>query len=169
VIARFGDLVIGKWGARYRGAVFPCSIGRGGIGVKGGEGDGITPKGTFQIYGIGFRADRLAPPNCSIPSHPTGPQVIWSDDPKDPDYNHGLTATNHPFSHERLFRADHLYDLFAVLDFNWPVAVPGKGSAIFLHIWRAPRHPTEGCVAFSPAVFRFILQSWTADNRVVIR
>lgn len=163
------DLVIGKWGARYRGQHFPCAIGRGGIGVKMGEGDGITPRGNWQITGAGYRADRMARPDFGFALHRIGPSDIWSDDARDPDYNHHVSARDYPFSHEFLRRADPLYDIYAVLDFNWPRSVPGAGSAVFLHSWRKPRHPTEGCVAFSPNVLRFILESWQADGRVVIR
>jgi L,D-peptidoglycan transpeptidase YkuD (ErfK/YbiS/YcfS/YnhG family) len=169
MIPHASDLVISQHGARYRGGFFPCSVGRSGIGVKRGEGDGITPIGRFQIAGAGFRPDRLPPLNACFPSHTIGPGDIWSDDPRDPHYNHGLSARNHPFNHEALRRADPLYDMFAVLDFNWPKAVPGAGSAIFLHVWRKPRHPTEGCIAFEAPVLRYILESWTPKARVVIR
>lgn len=162
------DLVVNKQGATYRGRYFPCSIGRGGIGQKNGEGDGISPVGTWRIGGAGYRADRMARPSSTIPMHPIGPTDIWSDDPADPAYNHGLSSRNHPFSHESLRRADPVYDIFVILDFNWPNAIPGAGSAIFLHAWRKPRHPTEGCIAFAPEVLRFILTSWDMRARVII-
>lgn len=169
MIPRPNDLVITRWGARFRGQSFPCAVGRGGLGKKSGEGDGITPKGRFQICGIGYRSDRQIAPKSLIPTQEIGPQAIWSDDPNDPAYNHGFTAFDHPYSHEKLRRPDRLYDMFAILDFNWPRATPGAGSAIFLHVWRKPRHPTEGCVAFSQNVFRDILESWSPDSRVIIR
>jgi len=169
VIPRVFDLIVGRWNARYRGQVFPCSIGRGGIGIKHGEGDGITPLGRWQITGIGYRADRIPRPSANFPSHRIGPIDIWSDDARDPAYNHRVTARDHPFSHENLRRPDRLYDIYAVLNFNRPDAIAGAGSAIFLHQWRNPRHPTEGCVAFAPDVLRFILESWVPSARVVIR
>ncbi len=169
MIPRAHDLVITRWGARYRGDFFPCSVGRGGIGKKFGEGDGITPIGTWRIVGCGFRADRVSLAAPHLGSRPIRITDIWSDDPEDPAYNHGYSARNHPFSHEALWRADPLYDVFAILDFNWPKAVPGRGSAIFLHRWRKPRHPTEGCVAFAPEVLSYILSTWTPVSRVVIR
>ncbi|MBW8707814.1 MAG: hypothetical protein JF627_00835, partial [Alphaproteobacteria bacterium] len=43
------------WGAGKRRA----AIGPGGIGIKGGEGDGITPRGTFPIREVFYRADRV--------------------------------------------------------------------------------------------------------------
>ncbi|MEM7241057.1 MAG: L,D-transpeptidase family protein [Pseudomonadota bacterium] len=168
MITNKDDLVITKWGARYRGRHLPCAIGRGGIGVKTGEGDGITPAGTFRILGLGVRPDRVAISSI-IPQFEIGPMDKWSDDPKDPAYNHLIRAHDHAFSHERLRRADPLYDAFVILDFNYPEAQPGKGSAIFLHIWRRPRYPTEGCVAFEAADFLDILSTWTADAQIHIR
>lgn len=162
------DLCISNRGAHYRGQWFPCAIGRGGIGDKLGEGDGITPKGMFQLAGIRYRADRVARPETILPARAIGPLDKWSDDPKDPAYNHAVRAAHYPFSHERLHRGDGLYDLFAVLSYNWPDARPGAGSAIFLHSWRKPRHPTEGCVAFEAPVLRYILQNWGAKARVII-
>lgn len=169
MIPKAHDLVVSAWGARYRGRHFPCAIGRGGIGYKQGEGDGITPLGHWRIAGAGYRADRMPRPDFTVPTRIIGPADIWSDDARDPAYNNGFAARNHPFSHEALSRSDPLYDIFAILDFNWPYAVPGAGSAIFLHSWRKPRHPTEGCIAFPPDVLRFILTSWNPRAYVVIR
>jgi L,D-peptidoglycan transpeptidase YkuD (ErfK/YbiS/YcfS/YnhG family) len=44
-------------------------------------------------------------------------------------------------------RADPLYDIVLITDYNFPEAVPGKGSAIFLHQHRRAGYPTEGCIA----------------------
>jgi len=169
VIERIQDLVVTRWGARYRGLRFPCAIGRGGIGPKHREGDGITPIGQFRIAAIGYRPDRMDAPASCLPTFAIGPTDIWSDDPDDPAYNHHQSARCHPYSHERLHRPDPLYDMIAVLDFNWPRSTPGAGSAIFLHNWRKPRHPTAGCVAFAPDGLALILATWRPDARVVIR
>ena len=162
------DLVITKWGARYRGVQLPCAVGRAGIGVKTGERDGITPVGIYRLCLIGVRPDRVSI-ETAIPQRPIGPADIWSDDPRDPDYNQWQVGRSTKFSHEALHRADPLYDLVGVLDFNWPVAKPGAGSAIFLHSWRKPRHPTEGCVAFRPDVLAWIFVNWQDEDRVIIR
>jgi L,D-peptidoglycan transpeptidase YkuD (ErfK/YbiS/YcfS/YnhG family) len=168
VTPRFNDLVVTRWGARFQGRTCPCAIGRGGIGKKSGEGDGITPVGVFRIEQVLIRPDRM---NFAAPALPTGLiglGDIWSDDPADPAYNSGLTAYRHPYSHEALRRPDPVYDTVAVLDYNRP-AVAGAGSAIFLHVWRKPRHPTEGCVAFDRFDLADILSRWTDRSRVVIR
>lgn len=169
MIPHFDDLVITRWGARFQGRNFPCAVGRGGIGKKLGEGDGITPHGCFEISHIRVRPDRLGFRSPSLKQHIIGPQDIWSDDPKDPNYNQAVTARNHPYSHEPLHRADPLYNAIGVLTYNWPNALPGKGSAIFLHIWRKPRHPTEGCVAFSAHDLVTFFTRWTLKSRVLIR
>ena len=55
----------------------------------------------------------------------------------------------YPASTERLWRDDDLYDLVVVLGFNDDPVLPGRGSAIFLHVARDGYAPTEGCVALS--------------------
>ncbi len=161
---RFDDLVITHWGARFQGRRFPCAIGRGGIGVKQGEGDGITPVGAFELARIYYRPDRLKCADGRI----IGLTDVWSDDPSVPNYNHLVRSARPSFSHEKLRRPDPLYNAFGVLTYNWPNATPGQGSAIFLHVWRKPRHRTEGCVAFSRRDLLYIFCNWGSGSRVII-
>lgn len=133
-------------GAKGFGRFWPCSIGKGGISDSKREGDGATPVGPLTVTGCLYRPDRvLKPAPWAVPIRLGD---LWGDDPGDPSYNHFARA---PLSanHERLTRPDPLYDIVLTTDWNWPDAVPGFGSAIFIHRWRKPRHPTEGCVAFS--------------------
>ncbi len=166
---RFEDLVVTKWGARYRGVTMPCAIGRGGIGEKNGEGDGITPMGVFHLAAIKYRPDRVSFQAPLVPQKAIRLGDIWSDDPNDRNYNHGVYGPDYRFSHEKQRRPDPLYDAFGILDFNWPKAVAGAGSAIFLHIWRKPRHPTEGCIAFERRNLLWIFENWQQRSRVIIR
>ncbi len=142
------DLVLTPRGLRFRGRILPCSIGRTGLTSAKREGDGATPRGDHRIVGCLYRPDRIAGP-CGW-AVPLRPGDVWSDDPDDPDYNQ-LTRAPSSFSHEALRRADPLYDLVLLTDWNWPDAAPGRGSAIFLHQWRKPGHPTAGCVALGRA------------------
>ncbi|WP_290738355.1 L,D-transpeptidase family protein [Amaricoccus sp.] len=158
------DLRVGRWRARFRGRILPCAIGRGGIGEKRAEGDGITPVGRHRIDEVRARPDRRASPAGARAIRPFD---AWSDDPRDPDYNR-LVRRPRAFSHERMFRADRLYDLVAVVDWNRAPVAPGRGSAIFLHSWRRPRFPTAGCVAFAPSDLAWILARWTPRSRVAI-
>jgi L,D-peptidoglycan transpeptidase YkuD (ErfK/YbiS/YcfS/YnhG family) len=67
-----------------------------------------------------------------------------------------------------LRRGDPLYDLVLPLDWNWPEAVPGQGSAIFIHQWRRPGFPTAGCLAFSRKDLFFIARNAAPGTRVVV-
>jgi L,D-peptidoglycan transpeptidase YkuD (ErfK/YbiS/YcfS/YnhG family) len=97
-----------------------------------------------------------------------GPRDGWSEDPADPQYNQRVSRP-HGSSHEILRRADPLYNIIGVLDWNRTPPTPGKGSAIFLHLWRRPRHPTAGCVAFEQADLIWILERWRTDSRLIVR
>jgi L,D-peptidoglycan transpeptidase YkuD (ErfK/YbiS/YcfS/YnhG family) len=162
------DLVVTRQSAQFLGRRFPVALGRGGVVPPGAkrEGDGATPAGVHRIVGCLWRADRLARP-CDW-AVPIGPRDLWSEDVADPDYNH-LVCAPHRASHELLRRADPLYDLILVTDWNWPDAVPGRGSAIFVHQWRRPRHPTAGCVAFRRDHLLWIAARVGPGTRLIIQ
>ena len=52
-------------------------------------------------------------------------------------------------SWEEMKRPDHLYELGAVVEHNAAPVVKGRGSAIFLHVWKAKGVPTAGCTAMA--------------------
>ncbi|MFV0360309.1 L,D-transpeptidase family protein [Tropicimonas sp.] len=159
------DLVLTPRGVRFCSRLFPAAIGRSGLARDKREGDGATPRGTHRITGMFYRPDRLpAPAPWAVP---VGPHDLWSDDPADPAYNHHV-RTPHGFGHERLRRADPLYDIVLTTNWNWPGAVPGRGSAIFLHVWRRPRHPTEGCIAFRRDHLLWIAGRIAPGTRVIV-
>ena len=160
-----GDLVLTRKGVRFAGRCFPCSVGRGGLTADKREGDGATPRGAHRIVGMLYRPDRLAPPTPW--ARPIGPGDLWSDDIRDPAYNH-LVRASHAFSHEVLRRADPLYDLVLITDWNWPDAVPGAGSAIFVHQWRRPGFPTEGCVALRRDHLAWIARRIAPGARLIV-
>jgi L,D-peptidoglycan transpeptidase YkuD (ErfK/YbiS/YcfS/YnhG family) len=162
------DIVVTKLGVRFLGRRLPCTIGRSGTFPAGKkrEGDGATPAGVHRIIGMLYRPDRMArPADWALP---IGPCDVWSDDPRDEDYNLMVRAP-HGFSHERLRRADPMYDLVIVTDWNWPDAAPGRGSAIFIHQWRRPGAPTAGCVAMSRGDLHWIAPRITHKTRLVVR
>jgi L,D-peptidoglycan transpeptidase YkuD (ErfK/YbiS/YcfS/YnhG family) len=160
------DMVLTPTGLRFRGQRFPCAIGKGGITTDKREGDGATPAGTHRVTGLLYRPDRLP---CPAPwARPIGPRDLWSDDVTDPAYNRPVRAP-HDYSHERLRRADPLYDLVLLTDWNWPRALPGRGSAIFLHQWRRPGHTTEGCIAFARPDLLRIARLAAPGTRLLVR
>jgi L,D-peptidoglycan transpeptidase YkuD (ErfK/YbiS/YcfS/YnhG family) len=159
------DLVLTPLGLRFMGRLLPCAIGRGGIRRAKREGDGATPAGSHRIVALLYRPDRI--PGAALPGWavPIRPRDRWCDDPDHPDYNQ-LVRAPHPASAEALRRPDPLYDLVLTTDWNWPVAHPGRGSAIFLHVWRRPRHPTAGCVALARCNLIWVARRITHETRL---
>jgi len=159
-------MVLTPRGLRFRGRVFPCSIGKGGVRTDKREGDGATPRADMSIAGMLYRADRIAQP--APWAIPIGPRDLWSDACDAPDYNLMVQAPYAP-SHEKLRRADPLYDLILLTDWNWPKATAGRGSAIFMHQWRRPGYPTEGCIALRRDHLHAIARMVTPGTRLLVR
>ena len=159
------DLVLTPRGLRFQGHIYPCTIGRGGVSARKREGDGATPRGIHRLVGMLYRPDRMKrPANWAVP---IGPRDLWSDDPEHEDYNMMVRAP-YAHSHEKLRRADPLYDLVLLTDWNWPYAVKGRGSAIFIHQFRRPGYPTEGCVALARAQLHHIAPRITLQTRLIV-
>jgi len=159
------DLVLTPRGVRFQGQLYPCTIGKTGITRNKREGDKATPAGIHRIVGMLYRPDRIPAP---VPwAMPIGTRDLWSDDGTQGDYN-SLVQAPYPHSHEVLRRADPLYDLVILTDWNWPDAVAGRGSAIFIHQQRRPGYPTEGCVAFSRAHLHRIAAQLTRHSRLIV-
>ncbi|NAZ36719.1 L,D-transpeptidase family protein [Rubellimicrobium sp. CFH 75288] len=159
-------MVLSPRGLRAFGRLLPCTRGRGGVSGDKREGDGCTPRGVHAIVGMLYRPDRIRrPADWAVPIRP---RDLWSDDPRDADYNLMVRAP-HPFSAERLRRADPLYDLVILTGWNWPRAERGRGSAIFLHRWRRPGAPTAGCVALDPRDLRWLARRIRHRTRLVVR
>ena len=158
------DLVLTPTGLRFAGRRFPCTIGRGGLTDAKREGDGATPRAVMRVVGMLYRPDRMPPP---VPwADLIGPRDLWSDDAGDAAYNLPVRA---PYggSHERLRRADPMYDLVIVTDWNWPEPIPGRGSAIFVHQWRRPLAPTAGCLGLRRDHLHWIAQRLVPGSRIV--
>jgi len=162
------DLLLTPLGIRFHGRLVPCTVGRGGITDHKSEGDGATPAGRHRITGLLYRPDRIARHHLPATARAIGLRDLWCDDPAHPAYNH-LVRAPFPASHETLRRADPLYDLILTTDWNADPAIPGRGSAIFLHTWRAPGYPTAGCVAFARADLVWIIQRLSADSHLIVR
>lgn len=159
-------MVLTPKGLRFCGVIYPCTIGRSGITNRKCEGDGATPQGIHGIVGMLYRPDRMAAPTDW--ARPIGLGDLWSDDGKAEDYNH-MVRTPYPYSHEVLRRADPLYDLILLTDWNWPYSVAGRGSAIFIHQWRRSGYPTEGCIALRRDHLHQIAPLIRHQTRIIVR
>jgi L,D-peptidoglycan transpeptidase YkuD (ErfK/YbiS/YcfS/YnhG family) len=162
------DLIVSGAGmARIAGRSFRCAVGRGGVSTAKREGDGATPIGTWPLRQVLYRPDRGMRPVTALQTAPMKPTDGWCDAPTDPNYNR-MVRHPYPASAEHLWRRDSIYDLVVVVGYNDAPVVPGKGSAIFLHIARPDYSPTAGCVAFSRRDLVTILGSLSPASRLVV-
>lgn len=152
------------WGAGPR----RCVVGPAGIGPKKGEGDGMTPVGVFPLRRVFWRADRTAKPRTVLPERPLQLSDGWCDFPGDPNYNK-LVRHPYPVSAEHLWLESPVYDIIVVVGFNDDPVVPGKGSAIFLHLAGEVYPPTAGCVALTDQDLRAALAQFRPQDRLHIK
>ncbi|HTV44359.1 MAG TPA: L,D-transpeptidase family protein [Stellaceae bacterium] len=145
-----------------------AAIGRGGVIAHKREGDGATPAGTYPLISAFYRADRIVPPRTGLPLRPLRPEDAWCDDPDDPDYNRLVTLPYRAHA-EPMWLDDHVYDLLVVIGYNTAPAVPGAGSAIFLHIARPDFTPTAGCIAVARDVLIDLMPLLGPGSTITIR
>jgi len=152
-----------KVGANWNpvGIAFPVSLGLKGSAWGVGlhplnglaplkvESDAKTPAGVFRLgQAYGYNAP---PPDWQWPFRQVDETWRCVDDASSSHYNEILSLADVPASDwksaELMRRKDHLYAWLINVEQNTPVVKPAGGSCIFLHVWRRPQSPTEGCVA----------------------
>lgn len=140
-------------------------IGKNGMTREKKEGDMKTPIGLFQM-GTGF-GTRPAPSPSSWPYRLAGQNDYWVDDPLSPDYNQWVCYSGDPRSRWQSFEqlAIPPYTYAAVIRYNDSPVVPGKGSAIFFHIWSGPESYSAGCVTVAEEEVAKVLR-WMAPEQI---
>jgi L,D-peptidoglycan transpeptidase YkuD (ErfK/YbiS/YcfS/YnhG family) len=146
--ATTATLAVTRWGRRTLGP-WTARVGRSGVSARHREGDGTTPLGTFAIGPTAYGLD----PNPGVGGlryHRLRCGDWWDEDPRSPTYNafrHVACGKAPPFGggSEALWRETVAYRELAVVQYNAAPAVPGRGSAIFLH--DDVGGPTNGCVS----------------------
>jgi L,D-peptidoglycan transpeptidase YkuD (ErfK/YbiS/YcfS/YnhG family) len=139
-------------GERHRGLlccgplVLPCALGRSGVTHLKREGDGATPAGRHRLLSLYTRRDRVMGPRTAVPMRAMRRNDGWCEDPRHGRYNCPIRLPSSA-GHETMWRADRLYDIVGVLDWNFRPRIRGRGSAIFLHLCRPGFGPTAGCIA----------------------
>jgi L,D-peptidoglycan transpeptidase YkuD (ErfK/YbiS/YcfS/YnhG family) len=148
--------------------VLPVALGRGGIRADKREGDGGTPRGTFRLARLWWRADRGPRPRTLLPMRRIEKDDGWCENPADRAYNRPLKLRR-TAPGDRLWRDDGVYDLIVELDHNTRPRVAGRGSAVFMHVARPLLAPTAGCVALPAARLRQLLPRLGPHTRIVVR
>ncbi|HLY44940.1 MAG TPA: L,D-transpeptidase family protein [Stellaceae bacterium] len=166
--ARGAGLVYAGGWLSWPGGRARAACGRHGVVADKCEGDGASPAGIFPLVRAYYRADRIAPPACGLAVTALRPQDGWVDDPADPRYNKYVTLP-YPARHEALWRDDGLYDLVVVVGYNTDPAVPGRGSAIFLHVAAPDFAPTAGCIAIARDALSRLMALLGPGSTITIR
>lgn len=169
IVFRKGDLYYAKVdGKKYR-----CSIGENGFNANKIEGDKTTPIGEFPLREAFFREDKIAPTlvNTKLFIKKLIINDGWCDEPNHPMYNKYVDLSNFDLniSHEKLYRDDDTYDIIIVVSYNDQPIIPGKGSAIFIHIAREGYTGTAGCIAFAKDDLLKILPKLSEKSRIILR
>lgn len=126
-------------------------VGKNGVREDKVEGDLATPMGKFKVGPV-FGHSVRPQIELKIDYIPIFEDTVAVDDPQSKYYNQivrrGEIAKPCWKSCEEMWKIKE-YELGAVIQYNWGKAIPGKGSAIFLHIWEGENKATAGCIAMS--------------------
>ncbi|KAA6406057.1 L,D-transpeptidase family protein [Candidatus Tokpelaia sp.] len=174
----------------------PCALGRGGISARKREGDRATPRAKMRIV-AGFRQNHQSLlPVCGLKLRRIRAGDGWCDAPGDANYNRPVRLP-YKSSAEPLARADNLYNIVFVLDWNMKPRIKGRGSAIFLHLARAKSqtdtearqpgrnnraaekparrshatrlfHPTAGCIALPLHAMRRLMPLLQQGAEIIV-
>ena len=151
------------------GQEYTCRLGRSGIIAADlkKEGDGATPLGAYPLRCIYYRLGTVQEPATGLQTIPYSSGMGWCDDSAHHKYNQPVTLP-FPASHEDWDKIGAVYNYIVVIGYNDHPPIPGKGSAIFLHLERPEQTPTEGCVALSENDLLAVLAKLSADSRIII-
>ena len=123
---------------------FAGNIGRSGFIYNKREGDGHTPIGVFSL---GTAFGRYSNPGTSKSYRQSTSNDFWVDDTNSSLYN---TWQKGPVngrwnSAEKMYIPQYNYGF--EINYNTTQRIPGKGSAIFFHIWSGQGSGTAGCIS----------------------
>jgi L,D-peptidoglycan transpeptidase YkuD (ErfK/YbiS/YcfS/YnhG family) len=131
------------------GSAVTAHVGSDGLSTAASEYRSATPIGSFSLtQAFGAYSD----PGTALPYTHTNSHHWWISDVHSSLYN--TLQYCHPgcsFAHspnEHLYYETPYYNYAVAINYNtYPKPVPGRGSAIFLHV--TDGHATAGCVAIS--------------------
>jgi L,D-peptidoglycan transpeptidase YkuD (ErfK/YbiS/YcfS/YnhG family) len=146
---------------------FKCSLGKNGVTKNKVEGDKCTPSGVYRLKQVFYRADRINKITTNLKKIKIKKNMGWCDDPSSKRYNR-LIKIPYKFTHEKLYRKDHIYDIVVILNYNMNPVVKKKGSAIFMHIAKTNNLKTLGCIALKKNDLLKILNKVKKDNKIKI-
>jgi len=135
-------------GAWRQIASFAGNVGYKGFVYNKKEGDG---RSSIGIFSLGTAFGRYSNPGIQMTYRKSTTNDFWIDDVKSSLYNTWQRgpARSRWKSPEKMYIPSYNYGI--VINYNTTKRAPGKGSAIFFHVWSGAGHGTAGCTAASQA------------------
>ena len=163
---------VGKpWAVLYgkRGLAWGSGVhGQEEKGLRKVENDGRSPAGVFRI-GTVYTYDSALPAGSDYPFHTVTAADTWIDDVNHPQYNrHVIVDPRNPppwYAKQRMRPGDFAYRWLVELRHNADPPVPGQGSAIFLHLRRAPHKGSVGCTVMAEPDLVALMRWLRADAK----
>lgn len=132
------------------GPSIPVFLGKNGVTRDKREGDGKTPLGTFSFGTVFGDAEHKVHVNKQ-PYLLISQGMEWIDDPASSYYNQlikpDFSGERNWKSSEKMWEMGAIYSLGVVVEYNTNPIVPGKGSAIFMHVQSECGLGTAGCIS----------------------
>ena len=173
------------------GGAIPVVVGRNGLGWgvglhpaadmdtprEGGpekrEGDGRAPAGIFRLSSACGYAPAKEAGGIRMPYMQATPVLRCVDDAQSLHYNRIVDTSLIKAdwkSDEEMHRGDGQYRWGVVVDHNANPVIPGRGSCIFMHVWKGSDAGTAGCTAMSQENMERLLR-WlnSSANPVLIQ
>ena len=151
----------------YDEFVFKCCVGKNGFSKNKVEGDKKTPIGKFSISNLYYRYDKKIKPITKLRSIIIRKDMGWCNDPRSKKKYNKLIKTNSKLNHEKLFRKDYKYNYLIPIKYNWSNTIPGKGSAIFIHLTKNYK-PTAGCIGLVEKDFLILVKLIRKNTKIKI-
>ena len=117
------------------------------------EGDKRAPAGAFALDTV-YAYDAAWAKRTAMPFINVGPRDLFVEDPTSALYNTHVRLDHLPGTawekEQQMEQGDEAHRLKVFVGHNTNPPVPGRGSAIYLHVWRRDgASPTAGCTAMS--------------------
>jgi len=152
-----------NWVVRYTSDAF---LGRSGVSNDKMEGDGATP---FGIYTFGRAFGAADDPGSILNYTKITENDVWVDDVNSKYYNQWNFMDNPDAdwnSAELLYKYQVEYKYTLTINYNTDPIIPGKGSAIFLHV--STDRPTAGCISVPENVMVSLLRFVDENTKIAI-
>tara|TARA_Y100001958_G_C21042258_1_gene411459 strand:- start:102 stop:596 length:495 start_codon:yes stop_codon:yes gene_type:complete len=146
---------------------FRCSIGKNGFTKNKIEGDKKTPTGIYKIGNLYYRKLLKSKIRTKLKCIQIQKNMGWCDNPEDKKNYNKLIKIKKKIKCEKLYRKDRKYDLLIPIHYNTNKIIPGKGSAIFIHL-TTNYNNTLGCIALKKNDFLILLRLINKRTKIKI-